>query len=159
MIFVTVGTQKFPFDRLLRAVDQGIGQGLIDETVFGQTGNSSYQPLFYEYTDFLSREDFEKRVAGCSVLITHSGIATIMLGLKYEKPVIVMPRLTCYGEHVDDHQKQIAELFEAKNFVLRCDGEEQLPGLIRKAVAHSFARYKSQRDHVVDTVRGYLKTL
>lgn len=37
-----------------------------------------------------------------------------MSGLLKGKPVIVVPRLEKYHEHVDDHQQQIAEAFAGK---------------------------------------------
>ena len=38
MIFVTLGSQKFPFDRLLQKLDQMIADGVIADTVLAQTG-------------------------------------------------------------------------------------------------------------------------
>jgi UDP-N-acetylglucosamine transferase subunit ALG13 len=47
MIFLTVGTQ-FPFDRLVRAVDEAFDNGAIDEEVFAQIGETSYRPRNFE---------------------------------------------------------------------------------------------------------------
>lgn len=44
MIFVTVGSQKFSFDRLLKKVDQMAGNHMLVEEVYMQTGNSTYEP-------------------------------------------------------------------------------------------------------------------
>ena len=44
MIFVTVGTQKFQFDRLLKEIDSLIASKYIKEKVFIQRGNSTYLP-------------------------------------------------------------------------------------------------------------------
>ena len=49
MIFVTVGTQKFPFNRLLKKVDQLARDGVITEEVFIQTGNGDYIPVSYTH--------------------------------------------------------------------------------------------------------------
>ena len=46
MIFVTVGSQKFPFDRLVRKVDQMVREGLIHEEVFIQTGATRPASMF-----------------------------------------------------------------------------------------------------------------
>ena len=54
MIFVTVGTQ-FPFDRLLRTVDDAFDKGLINEEVFAQTGESNYKPRNFEVTTSLQK--------------------------------------------------------------------------------------------------------
>jgi UDP-N-acetylglucosamine transferase subunit ALG13 len=44
MIFVTVGTDHHPFDRLIKTVDELKSQGVISEDVFIQTGSSVYLP-------------------------------------------------------------------------------------------------------------------
>ena len=44
MIFVTVGSQKFPFDRLVQRVDELAGEGIIREEVIIQTGACRYRP-------------------------------------------------------------------------------------------------------------------
>lgn len=92
MIFVAVGTQKFQMNRLLEEIDNCIEGRDITEKVFAQIGNSTYHPKNYEYSTFLCKEDFEERVKECNLLITHSGVATIITGLKFDKPVIVVPR-------------------------------------------------------------------
>ena len=47
MIFVTLGSQKFPFDRLLAELDRLIEAGVITEPVFAQTGCSTYAPKHF----------------------------------------------------------------------------------------------------------------
>lgn len=159
MIFVAVGTQKFQFNRLLKAVDGLIAQGKLEDTVFAQTGHSDYIPRNYDYKDFLSAEDFHSCISSCDLLITHSGVATIMAGVKQEKPVVVIPRLARFGEHVDDHQLQIAASFSDSNLVLLCEDPDSLAQCIEEAKTHRFSRYVSQREQVCNTIREYLKTL
>lgn len=159
MIYVTVGTQKFPFNRLLRQLDLDVEQGKISEPVFAQIGNSTYIPRHYESVPFLTEEEYMERVRNCSLLITHGGTAAIMQGLKYQKPVIVVPRLAKYGEHVDDHQLQITRSLSEKNYILPCGERDELADLIRQARTQPFARYVSQRQEAVAAVRAYLNTL
>ena len=47
MIFITLGSQKFQFDRLLKEVDRLIADGVIQEKVFAQIGASEYLPQNY----------------------------------------------------------------------------------------------------------------
>ena len=44
MILVTVGSQKFQFNRLLQEIDKLIEEGIIKEKVFAQIGVSDYIP-------------------------------------------------------------------------------------------------------------------
>jgi len=159
MIFVAVGTQKFQFNRLLKAIDDLIADGQLAHEVFAQSGHSDYVPRNYACKDFLSKEEFQSCISRCDLLITHSGVATIISGLKLEKKVVVLPRFACFGEHVDDHQLQIAQSFSDKNFVLMCQDAEQLADTIRRAESHRFAKYVSQRDLVLKTIREYLASI
>ena len=45
MIFVTLGSQKFQFNRLLKAVDELD----TDDEIFAQIGYSNYKPQNYAY--------------------------------------------------------------------------------------------------------------
>ena len=159
MIFVAVGTQKFQFNRLLEAIDNLIENKVITEEVYAQIGHSDYVPQNYKYTDFLSKDKFESYINRCNLLITHSGVGTIISGIKCEKPVIVIPRLAKYGEHVDDHQVQIANSFEEKNYIL-CVGEKnKLQDMIREAYNHKFDKYISQRENVLKTIRTFIDSI
>ena len=46
MIFVIVGSQKFPFDRLIREVDRLKETGVIADEVVAQIGVSTYEPKY-----------------------------------------------------------------------------------------------------------------
>lgn len=118
MIFVTLGTQKFQFDRLLADIDKLIDEGIICDEVFAQRGYSKYVPLNYKYVDFLSQDDFNKYLNDCSFLITHGGVGSIMSGLKAGKKIIIYPRLKRYGEHIDDHQIEIAKKYTQLGYCL-----------------------------------------
>lgn len=155
-IFVVLGTQKFQLNRLLRELDVMIQNGIIDDEVFAQVGNSDYVPRYYKYTRFLEKEAFEKKVEECDILITHSGVGTIISGLNHGKPVIVYPRLEKYREHVDDHQLQIAKSFSECNYVLLCNEDDNLAKIINESENHEFAKYVSQRQVMLKTIRDFL---
>ena len=53
MIFITLGSQKFQFNRLLKAVDDLVETGELSDEVFAQTGYSDYQPRNYKFKQFL----------------------------------------------------------------------------------------------------------
>ncbi len=159
MIYVATGTQKFQFDRLLKTLDKLIANGTIKEDVIAQIGHSDYQPQHYAFKDFFSKDEFNNNIEKCNLLITHSGVATIITGLKYNKPVIVVPRLAKFGEHVDDHQVQIAESFSSQNFVMMCGENDDLAELVEQAPGHDFSKYLSQREEILKTIRDYLDTI
>ena len=109
MIFVTLGSQKFQFNRLLIAIDELIERKVINEEVYAQTGYSDYKPKFYKYKYFMDRDEFADYETKANIVITHGGTGAIIGAVKKGKKVIAVPRLKKYGEHVDDHQVQIVE--------------------------------------------------
>ena len=109
MIFITLGSQKFQFNRLLKAVDELVEKGTIQEEIFAQIGYSDYKPKNYEYKVFLDRDEFAKMMEKSDIVVTHGGTGAIIGAVKKGKKVIAVPRLARFGEHVDDHQLQLIE--------------------------------------------------
>lgn len=154
MILVTLGTQKFQMDRLVQAVDELAKN--VSEEIFVQTGNSTYVPKYCMAKNFVDAQEFQNMIEECSVLITHSGVGTIMRGIGVGKPVVVVPRLAKYHEHVDDHQVQIAEAFASKGCVLYCADLAKLEETVQKARTHSFSMYHAPKSNVEDIILEFL---
>lgn len=125
MIFLTVGTQ-FPFDRLVRAIDCLVEEGVVQEEVFGQIGHSAYRPRHFEAVAALEKRAFDDYVRRASAIISHAGIGVIMMALDNGKPLLVMPRRPQYKEVVNDHQAALADKFEAQGYLLAAQDETQL---------------------------------
>ena len=107
MIFITVGSQKFQFNRILKAIDQLIYEKKIKDNVFAQIGYSDYIPQNFEYENFLKREEFLEKINEADIIITHGGTGSIINSMNLGKLVIAIPRLAKYKEHVDDHRIRI----------------------------------------------------
>lgn len=157
MIFIILGTQKFQLNRLLKEIDQYIEKDLIKEEVKAQIGHSDYLPKNYSYERFLDKADFDAQVATASLIITHSGVGSIITALQAGKPVIVFPRMAKYHEHVDDHQLDIAIAFSKKMYVLCCKEEVDLLSMIQQSKEFSFQKYHSQTEKVVEIVKKYVE--
>lgn len=117
MIFVTVGTQKFPFDRLFIELDRLLSEGAIKEEIIAQIGYTNYKPKHFKTFQFLTEIEIENYMNAASKIITHAGTSSIITCMKKQKKTIVIPRLSKFNEHVDDHQMEIATLFYSKNAV------------------------------------------
>ena len=122
MIFVTVGTQKFQFNRLLKIIDGLVEQNIINDKIVCQSGYSSYIPRNYRTIKFMPQDEYDQNILKCKLLITHAGVGTILQAKKYNKKIIVIPRLKKYKEHVDDHQQQIVSGFATKGLVFKSNG-------------------------------------
>jgi beta-1,4-N-acetylglucosaminyltransferase len=131
MIFLTVGTQ-FPFDRLVKAVDDLLDRGVIHEQVVAQIGDSKYQPRHFESVAWLHKAAFDEHMQQASAIIGHAGMGTITMALERSKPLLAMPRRKKYGEVVNDHQVVLAIKFEALGHILLARDEGELPEKIER---------------------------
>lgn len=104
MIFVTVGTHEQPFNRLVKAVDELKRDGIITEEVIIQTGFSTYEPKYCQWSKLIPYQQMLKNVANARIVITHGGPASFVMPLQIGKTPIVVPRQHQFDEHVNDHQ-------------------------------------------------------
>ncbi|MDF2512418.1 MAG: hypothetical protein K0S04_2284 [Herbinix sp.] len=104
MIFVTVGTHEQPFNRLVEKVDELKRVGIIHEDVVVQTGFSTYEPQYCEWSKLIPYHQMVEYVAKARIVITHGGPASFIMPLQLAKTPIVVPRQKKYGEHINDHQ-------------------------------------------------------
>ena len=114
MIFVTVGTEKYPFDRLIKEIDELRCRGELREQVLIQLGSCKYKPLRCEYKRFFDFEILNKKIKEARITITHGGCGFVLLSLLHNKIPIVAPRQKKYGEHVDEHQLDFVQKLEEK---------------------------------------------
>ena len=123
MIFVTVGSRNYPFDRLFKKLDRLYEEKAITDSMFAQIGTSTYKPKHYEYKDFISPEEFLEKIREADIIVSHGASGSIMKALSAGKNVIAVTRLEKYGEHINDHQIQNNEAFSSNHYVLMADLE------------------------------------
>lgn len=156
MIFVTVGSRSFPFDRLLEAVDQAALAGEIQERVFAQTGSGSYQPKAFETAAFLDHDQFEQKMEEASLIITHGGTGVIMNAVKRGKRVVAVPRLKCFKEVVDDHQLQLIRELEQMGLITACYDCGQIGAAVKKAMNMQVIPYRSNAAAIISSIEAFL---
>lgn len=154
MIFITLGSQKFQFNRLLKAVDDLVADGMDDE-VFAQIGYSDYKPQHYEYKEFLDREEFGSVMEKADIVITHGGTGAIIGAVKKGKKVIAVPRLAKYGEHVDDHQLQLISQFKELDLICACK-DCDLKTALEIVKKTEYKEYKSNTKIIIDSLEEFI---
>lgn len=118
MIFVTVGTHTQSFNRLLKEIDRLVASKKLKENVVAQIGHSSYEPKSIEWFRFTTFEKLNKLYKNTKLFVTHGGAGSILNGLSNGKPVVVVPRLKKYKEHVNDHQLDLVKALENKEKII-----------------------------------------
>ncbi|PGL72697.1 glycosyltransferase [Bacillus sp. AFS055030] len=123
MIFITVGSRNYPFDRLFIKLDELYESKVLTQKVFAQIGASTYKPKHFEYKDYISQTEFLQKVQEAEIVVSHGASGSIMKALNAGKKVIAVTRLEKYGEHINDHQIQNNEAFVSNKYVLMADLE------------------------------------
>lgn len=157
MIFVTVGSQKFQFNRLLKWIDLLLEEKKITEDIFAQTGYSDYIPKNYKYKSFLDRDEFKEIMGKSEKVITHGGTGAVISAVKQGKKVIAVPRLKEYGEHVDNHQLQIIEEFQKMNFIKAVNKIEELGSTLDCIENHILNEYVSNTSTIIESIERFIK--
>lgn len=159
MIFVTLGSQKFQFNRLLKEIDRLVAENKIQDKVFAQIGYSDYKPEHYEFKDFLDRDEFKKIMSECDTVIAHGGTGAIITAVKQGKKVIAIPRLAKYGEHVDDHQIQLVDEFKELNIIEPVYDEKDLEKAINESKIKTYNKYVSNTDSIVSDIERFIEQI
>ena len=144
MILVMLGTQNNDFHRLLDEVEKNISNGNIQEEVIVQAGFTKYKSKDMKIFDMTSKEDLEKIVEQADLVITHAGVGSIEMALEKNKKVIAVPRYKKYGEHVNDHQKEIEEEFNKRGLIIGIDNVNELAQALNKAIHFSPTKYQKR---------------
>ena len=133
MIFVTVGNYN-GFPRLIGAVERFKADGVIRDEVLLQVGGvNEFKSEVCRVARFLAPDRFERALREASVVISHAGCGTLIQALAAGKVPVVMPRRKHYGEHVDDHQIELAQMMAAERRVILAERVEELPAAIEQA--------------------------
>ena len=156
MIFVTLGSQKFQFNRLLMELDKLVEEKKISNDIFAQIGYSDYKPKNYEFKEFLDREQFAEFMDKCDTVITHGGTGAIVGAVKRDKKVIAVPRLAKFGEHVDDHQLQIIDQFTNMNFIVGVKDTNEIYEALELLKTMKFKKYISNTENIINEIEKYI---
>lgn len=158
MILVTVGTQDKEFTRLIKAVEDLVIKNVIKEDVVVQAGYTKYFSDEIKIFDYIGMDEFEKLINDCNILITHGGIGSIITGIKKDKKVLAMARLSKYHEHVNDHQKQIIENFSKEGYIIEID-ENNLEEVITNIERFIPKKYDNVNDKMINIVTDFIENI
>jgi UDP-N-acetylglucosamine transferase subunit ALG13 len=158
MIFLTVGSQ-FPFDRLVKAVDQAFEGGQLNGEMYGQIGETSYQPRNFRAVPYMEKQAFDDCMQEASAIISHAGIGTISMALDRGKPLLVMPRLKIHGEAVNDHQMAIVRKFEEQGHMLVAYDVDELSEKIKRLKTFVGTKRKARPEAVAQRIAEFLSEL
>ena len=131
MVFFLFLTHEQPFNRLIQKIDQLKKDGIIEDDVFIQTGFSTYEPKYCQWSKLIAYQDMIQYVEDARIVITHGGPASFIMPLQIGKIPIVVPRQKRFGEHVNDHQIEfVRNVVERMGTVICVENIEMLGDII-----------------------------
>lgn len=154
MILVITGTSPYRFDRLIKEMDSIAKEN--HEEVIIQTGRIGYKIQNTKQFKFLSNKEFTKLYESARLIVSHSGIGSIITALHHNKPIIIVPRMKKHGENLDDHQLEIASEIEKEGIATVVYDVRNLEKLIKNGHAYPIRGFKSERTILIEKLGRYL---
>ena len=161
MILVMLGTQNNSFHRLLEEIEKLLDKNKIKEEVIIQAGYTKYQPQNkkMKVLDFVPKEELEKLQEKASFIITHGGVGSIITSLERGKKVIAIPRLHEYGEHVNNHQKEIVEKFNKNGNIIGIKSVEELEQALEKIEKFEPTPYTEDNTKMLKIIEDFIENI
>lgn len=119
---VTLGTFRgYGFPRLVRRALEALPA---EAEVLWQTGDTDVTELGVDGRSAIPERELSEAMREADVVIAHAGVGTALAALEVGRCPILVPRRAERGEHVDDHQIQIARELAGRGLALSVDADE-----------------------------------
>ncbi|GGD31436.1 glycosyl transferase [Microbacterium faecale] len=121
-LFVQLGTLDFPFIRLVQRVAASLPANA--EVVWQLGATPPPAALPGRAFDFASTDEIETLIKESTVVVSHAGVGSALMALQNGIRPILVPRSQAHGEHVDDHQLEVARELAARGIATYADVDE-----------------------------------
>ncbi len=163
MIFVTVGAavEGMEFDRLMNKIDEIAKE--LDEEIIAQIGSIKKPPENIKWFRYMNFQDILEYFRGASFVIGHCGTGTVLNALKFNRPIIVVPRRMEFKEHdMDDHQLELADRLKDMRGVFVVNDIEELKETILKVKellrkGELEPSFSQERDNLLRFLKDYVR--
>ena len=159
MILVLLGTQNNSFYRLLEEIEKNIKDGIIKEEVVVQAGYTKFESDKMKIIDLMSKEQLDKFQDEADLIITHGGVGSIISSIEKEKKVIAVPRMHEYGEHVNNHQKEIVKDFNDKGYIIGIEKVEDLKQAIINSKDFEPKKYQPNNEKMLKIIENFIDNI
>ncbi len=158
-VFVTVGTDHHPFDRVVEWSDRLAARGLDVVVQYG----TSRPPTVASGRDYLPIDELESLMRDAAAVVSHGGPATIMQVRDLGVVPIVVARDPAHGEHVDGHQMRFADRLSSIGSIIAvqdfADFETTIDAAMREPATMRADAQSDRTDAVVATIGDLIETL
>lgn len=155
MIVAVTGTGT-PFDRLLRALANYALRHPGEEVWVQYLDAKLPEPL--KGVPALPRTQLLDRMRAADVVVAHAGCGTIADAFETGHVPVIIPRRAHLGEHVNDHQMELANVLERDNRIIVLHDTARLTQAIESArVRRNPERSFVQRDRLKAVLRAEIE--
>jgi UDP-N-acetylglucosamine transferase subunit ALG13 len=134
-IFLTVGTDHHPFDRLVGWLDAWLQEAEGRVSCIAQIGPSR-APINAHWTRYLTQDDVRSLMNQASVVVTHAGAASVLMARDAGHGPVVVPRRKEFGEAVDNHQLRFSRWLDSKGFAYVAEEEQSWRNAIERVLGN-----------------------
>lgn len=143
-VVVTLGTmKKYGFRRLVERIVPALPVGC---DVLWQTGATDVSGLGIEATPWVSPAQLGDALQRADVVIAHAGVGSALAALDAGLRPVLVARRAAYGEHVDDHQVQLARALGEQQLATAIEPEHITPEIVLRAALQGTGRVSGERD-------------
>ena len=91
------------------------------------------------------------------IIITHGGVGSIISSIQKGKKVIAVARRHEYGEHVNNHQEEIVNLFHEKGYIIGINQVSDLEDAIKKISDFKPKKYQSNNNKMLQIIEDFIE--
>jgi UDP-N-acetylglucosamine transferase subunit ALG13 len=120
-VVVTLGTSRYGFPRLVSALRAVLPKSV---EVTWQIGSTTLDDTGLQAHSHMSQHDLSAAMREADLVIAHAGVGTALQAMESGHCPVLVPRRADLGEHVDDHQFQVAAELSRRGLATLCKPEE-----------------------------------
>ncbi|MFJ2407542.1 glycosyltransferase [Pseudomonas sp. NPDC087814] len=156
MIFCSVGTQA-PFERMLGYLHEW-SHANPQVPIVAQVGTNENDLGRITAYKTIAEPLFSKNFNASKVIVSHAGMGNIIRSLELGKPIVIVPRDSRRGEHINNHQYDTAENFSDLPSVFIAHDKDAFFSAIDSALNYSSAESSldfTERDRLISYVKSF----
>ena len=137
IVVATGSSSSYGFRSLIERLIEIVPAGA---EVLWQTGSTPLKGLDISARPHLPSEELAAAMSKSDVVVTHAGVGLSLLALANGRCPVVVPRRQRRGEHIDDHQTQVASMLSSRGLALSCEVESLTLDVLRQATGRRAVR-------------------
>ncbi len=146
-VVVTVGTSRYGFPRLVNALRSTLPSSV---EVTWQIGSTPLDDPNIRAHNQMSQHDLAAAMRDADVVIAHAGVGTALEAMEAGHCPILVPRRMELGEHVDNHQFQVAAALSGSGLSTLCEPEDITLEVLAAASTRGIVASPHLPDFVLD---------